>query len=102
MEASNHIIQIKPWEDNDLDLLFLINAPEMMQHLGGPESKEQILKRHKRYLELGNRGRMFSIKLLPELDPVGWVLWIIGKLLGIMKVYMKLDGAFYPLIKGKE
>ncbi|KZR56902.1 GNAT family N-acetyltransferase [Pseudobacillus badius] len=73
MEASNHIIQIKPWEDNDLDLLFLINAPEMMQHLGGPESKEQILQRHKRYLELGNRGRMFSIKLLPELQPAGSV-----------------------------
>ncbi|WML56086.1 GNAT family N-acetyltransferase [Neobacillus sp. PS2-9] len=69
MEASNYIIQIKPWEDNDLDLLFLINAPEMMQHLGGPESKEQILNRHKRYLQLGNRGRMFSIKLLPELEP---------------------------------
>ncbi|MDN3015682.1 GNAT family N-acetyltransferase [Paenibacillus sp. BSR1-1] len=73
MEASNHIIQIKPWEDNDLDLLFFINTPEMMQHLGGPESKEQILHRHKRYLELGNRGRMFSIKLLPELEPVGSV-----------------------------
>lgn len=73
MEGSNHIIQIKPWEDNDLDLLFLINAPEMMQHLGGPESKDQILKRHKRYLELGNRGRMFSIKLLPELETVGSV-----------------------------
>ncbi|WP_420491576.1 GNAT family N-acetyltransferase [Neobacillus drentensis] len=73
MEASNHIIQIKPWEDNNLDLLFRINAPEMMQHLGGPESKEQILKRHKRYLELGNRGRMFSIILLPELEPVGSV-----------------------------
>ncbi|MBS4214809.1 MULTISPECIES: GNAT family N-acetyltransferase [Neobacillus] len=73
MEASNHTIQIKPWEDNDLDLLFRINAPKMMQHLGGPESKEQILKRHKRYLELGNRGRMFSIILLPELESVGSV-----------------------------
>jgi RimJ/RimL family protein N-acetyltransferase len=73
LKASNHIIKIKPWEDNDLDLLFRINAPEMMQHLGGPESKEQILKRHKRYLELGNKGRMFSIILLPELEPVGSV-----------------------------
>lgn len=45
----------------------------MMQHLGGPESKKQILNRHKRYLELGNRGRMFSIKLSPELEPVGSV-----------------------------
>lgn len=73
MEVGNHIIQIKPWDDDDLDLLFRINAPEMMQHLGGPESKEQILKRHKRYLELGNKGRMFSIILLPDLEPVGSV-----------------------------
>ncbi|PFN79250.1 GNAT family N-acetyltransferase [Bacillus sp. AFS076308] len=73
MEANNHIIQIKPWEDNDLDLLFRINAPEMMQYLGGPESKEQILNRHKRYLDLGKRGRMFSIILLPELETVGSV-----------------------------
>lgn len=73
MEAGNHIIQIKPWENDGLDLLFRINAPEMMQHLGGPESKEQILKRHKRYLELGNKGRMFSIILLPDLEPVGSV-----------------------------
>ncbi|WP_251028596.1 hypothetical protein [Bacillus sp. ISL-18] len=73
MSTSNNIIQIMPWEDNNLDLLFRLNAPEMMQHLGGSESKEQILKRHKRYLELGNRGRMFSIILSPKLEPVGSV-----------------------------
>ena len=73
METSNPIIQIKPWKDDDLDLLFRINAPEMMQLLGGPESKEKILKRHKQYLELGNKGRMFSIILLPDLEPVGSV-----------------------------
>lgn len=73
LERSNHIIQIKPWEDKDLDLLFRINVPEMMQHLGGPESKDQILKRHKRYLDLCNRGCMFSITLLPELEAVGSV-----------------------------
>ncbi|MFP5112991.1 GNAT family N-acetyltransferase [Bacillaceae bacterium C204] len=73
MEASNRIIQIKPWEDKDLDILFRLNAPEMMQHLGGPESDKQILKRHKRYLELSDRGCMFSIILLPEREPVGSV-----------------------------
>lgn len=86
-EASHNIIQIKPWEDNDLDLLFRINAPEMMQHLRGPVNKEQILKRHKRYLELGNRGQMFSIILLPELEPVGSVgFW---QTTWNMEVYMK-------------
>ena len=73
MEVGNHIIQIKPWDQDDLDLLFSINSPEMTQHLGGPESKEKILKRHKRYLELGNKGRMFSIILLPDLESVGSV-----------------------------
>ncbi|MGE7602969.1 GNAT family N-acetyltransferase [Peribacillus sp. NPDC097675] len=73
METNNPIIQIKPWEEDDLDLLFRINAPEMMQLLGGPESNEKVLKRHKRYLELGNKGRMFSIILLPDLEPVGSV-----------------------------
>lgn len=71
-EQSNYI-KIKPWEDDDLDLLFRINSPEMMKHLGGSEGKEQILKRHKRYLELGNKGRMYSITLLPELEKVGSV-----------------------------
>ncbi|KKI91095.1 GCN5 family acetyltransferase [Bacillus sp. SA1-12] len=73
MKASNSTVQIKPWEEKDLDLLFRLNVPEMMQHLGGPESKEQILKRHKRYLELSDRGRMFSIILFPELVQVGSV-----------------------------
>lgn len=72
-EQSTHSIQIRPWEDKDLDLLFRINSPEMMQHLGGSESREQILKRHKRYLELGSRGCMFSIILLPELEQAGSV-----------------------------
>ena len=71
--SKNHVIQIKPWEYKDLDLLFRINAPEMMEHLGGSESKEQILKRHKRYLELGSKGCMFSITLLPKLEAVGSV-----------------------------
>ncbi|EEM02704.1 hypothetical protein CN568_27970 [Bacillus pseudomycoides] len=72
LERSNHIIQIKPWEDKDLDLLVRINTPVMMQHLGGPENEEQILKQHKRYLELVSRGCMFSIlsfsdrRLLPQ------------------------------------
>ncbi|MEK5175632.1 GNAT family N-acetyltransferase [Heyndrickxia sp. FSL W8-0496] len=73
MEASNQIIQIKPWAEEDLTLLFQINSPEMMQHLGGPESEEQILKRHNRYLELGDRGRMFSVIVLPEYEHVGSV-----------------------------
>ncbi|MGE8203815.1 GNAT family N-acetyltransferase [Heyndrickxia sp. NPDC080065] len=74
MERKNDVkIKIKPWENADLDLLFRLNAPEMMEHLGGSESEEQILSRHKRYLEIGSRGQMFSILQLPNLEPVGSV-----------------------------
>jgi RimJ/RimL family protein N-acetyltransferase len=68
-------VRIEPWADADLALLRLMNAPEMMEHLGGPETEEQILARHKRYVEIGGRGtgRMFSIVLLPELETIGSV-----------------------------
>jgi hypothetical protein len=66
-------VRIKPWADADLDLLYRLNAPEMLEHLGGPETEEQILARHKRYMEIGGKGtgRMFTIVLLPELETVG-------------------------------
>ncbi|WP_430177297.1 GNAT family N-acetyltransferase [Peribacillus simplex] len=66
-------IEIKPWEDKDLALLFQQNAPEMMEHLGGPENNEQILKRHQRYLQIGDKGCMFSIIPFPEAEAVGSV-----------------------------
>ncbi|WP_312473510.1 GNAT family N-acetyltransferase [Neobacillus sp.] len=68
-------VRIEPWGDADLALLRLINAPEMMEHLGGSETEEQILDRHKRYLEIGGRGtgRMFRIVLLSSLETVGSV-----------------------------
>ncbi|MET1180491.1 GNAT family N-acetyltransferase [Peribacillus simplex] len=66
-------VEIKPWEDTDLALLFQLNAPEMMEHLGGTENNEQILKRHQRYLQIGDKGCMFSINLFPEAEAAGSV-----------------------------
>ncbi len=66
-------IKLEPWSDADLGLLRLLNAPEMTEHLGGPETEEKILARHKRYLEIEGRGtgRMYAIVMLPERKPVG-------------------------------
>ncbi|NOU65248.1 GNAT family N-acetyltransferase [Paenibacillus sp. LMG 31461] len=66
-------VTIEPWSESDLELLRLINAPEMMEDLGGPETDEQLRIRHKRYLEISEKGKghMFSIVLLPNLEAVG-------------------------------
>ncbi|MDR6553835.1 GNAT family N-acetyltransferase [Paenibacillus qinlingensis] len=71
MNASQVIIV--PWSESDFELLRLSNAPEMMEHLGGPETEEQLRTRHNRYLTLRERekGHMFSIVMLPNRETVG-------------------------------
>jgi RimJ/RimL family protein N-acetyltransferase len=63
-------VRLVGWSDADLKLLQRANTPEMKQHLGGPETDEQILARHQRYLRLAT-GRMFRIELLPSGEPAG-------------------------------
>lgn len=74
-QATAQQVQIEPWAARDHNLLRLINAPEMTEHLGGPETEEQVLARHKRYVAIGETGtgRMFRIVLLPEREAVGSV-----------------------------
>jgi hypothetical protein len=46
-------VLLQAWPEADLPLLErLLGDPDMMTHLGGPESPEQILQRHQRYLRL--------------------------------------------------
>ena len=45
-----------PWTEEDFPLLVRLNAPEMTEHLGGPESEENLEKRHKRYVAAASSG----------------------------------------------
>ena len=45
-----------PWTEDDLPLLVRLNAPEMTEHLGGPETEEQVLVRHERYVAGARSG----------------------------------------------
>lgn len=75
--ASASAIRIEPWSEDDFELLRAANAPELMDHLGGPETEEQLLKRHRRYVDLSadrtGRGRMFRIVLLAGGEAAGTV-----------------------------
>ncbi|MGN7454173.1 hypothetical protein ACTHPH_05045 [Paenibacillus pasadenensis] len=54
------------WDEGDLGLLRQLNSAEMTVHFGGPETEGKILARHKRYIEIAQKGtgRMFKILLL--------------------------------------
>lgn len=68
-------VRIEPWGQEDLALLRRTNAPEMMTHLGGPETEEQVHARHRRYLLQGGEsgGGMFRIVLPTTGEPVGTI-----------------------------
>lgn len=71
-------VRIEPWTEDDLDILRRANAPEMMTYLGGPETDEQVVARHERYVSLNDRdtGQMFRIVFLPDGIAVGGIgLW---------------------------
>ncbi|MFD4634219.1 GNAT family N-acetyltransferase [Streptomyces sp. NPDC058284] len=60
-------MRLEPWpEDEGRALLLRLNAPEMTDHLGGPETEGKLADRHRRYLALDGRdgkGQMFRITL---------------------------------------
>jgi RimJ/RimL family protein N-acetyltransferase len=57
-------VRLEPWGEGDLPLLErLLGDQEMTEHLGGPESREQLVARQARYerLRRPGEGRMFKI-----------------------------------------
>ncbi|WP_328957318.1 GNAT family N-acetyltransferase [Kitasatospora purpeofusca] len=66
-------LRLEPWTDADLGLLRLINTPEMRRHVGGPESEERMLVRHRRYLDFvpAGIGCMYRVVLETEDGPEG-------------------------------
>jgi RimJ/RimL family protein N-acetyltransferase len=66
-------VGIEPWREEDLDLLHRMNTPGMTEHLGGVESEERLLARHRLFLRINREGlgRRFAVVLLPERQVVG-------------------------------
>jgi RimJ/RimL family protein N-acetyltransferase len=65
-------VQLQPWSEEDLPLLEkLLGDPAMMTYLGGPESQEQILRRHQRYIRLPADGTDHMFKIVWEPDGAG-------------------------------
>lgn len=56
-------VRLRPWSQGDFRILERTNSAEMTEHLGGPESPEQLARRHERYLRVdGDAGRMYVVE----------------------------------------
>lgn len=63
-----------PWSDGDRWVIErFLSDPEMMEHLGGAQSPEQILDAHVRYLDTGRSGTggMFTVVVRSDRQVVG-------------------------------
>jgi RimJ/RimL family protein N-acetyltransferase len=69
-------VRLRDWSEDDLPLLQqTMGDPAMTEHLGGPESAEQLARRHERYLALAGsgKGHMLVIEIPSASAPVGSV-----------------------------
>ena len=63
-------VELQPWSTGDLSLLQELNAPEMKQHIGGPETADQLIDRQAQFEAPGSR--QFRIVVAGS-EPAGWV-----------------------------
>jgi RimJ/RimL family protein N-acetyltransferase len=71
-------VRIEPWGKADLPLLEkLLGDPAMTEHLGGPESPEQLATRQTRLERLAESGQGRCFKIVDEAtgEPVGSVTY---------------------------
>jgi RimJ/RimL family protein N-acetyltransferase len=60
------LIRLERWTDVDFPLLVRLNSPEMTEHLGGPETDEQLRQRHEKYVRLADSTEAFIFKVVLE------------------------------------
>ncbi len=68
-QAAGMDLHLEPWSESALGLLREINTPRMRRHVGGAESEEALLARHRRYLAMPEtgRGQMFAVLVGDEM-----------------------------------
>jgi len=66
-------IRLERWSEPDRPLLERLNAPEMTEHLGGPEAPDALERRHRRYAENADSDSVYIFRIMGGADriPVG-------------------------------
>ncbi|MEU1971901.1 GNAT family N-acetyltransferase [Microbacterium sp. NPDC019599] len=68
-------VTLRRWSTEDLPVLERANTPEMTKHLGGPETAEQVVARHARYLRLWEAGDAHMFRIDVDGEPAGAIGW---------------------------
>ncbi|HEY4023473.1 MAG TPA: GNAT family N-acetyltransferase [Pseudonocardiaceae bacterium] len=66
-------MRLQAWSEDAFDVLRRANTPEMMTHLGGPESEEKLADRQRRYLALDEPGAGQMFVITADGEPAGVV-----------------------------
>jgi RimJ/RimL family protein N-acetyltransferase len=63
-DSDTRRVRLEPWGEGDFWVLQRNNTPEMTEHLGGPETAEQLVARHRRYVDqVPGRGQIYRVTL---------------------------------------
>jgi RimJ/RimL family protein N-acetyltransferase len=66
---------LEPWSEAAFELLRRINTPQMRRYVGGPESEEALLARHRRYLAMPETGRGCMYAIMADGEAVGSIAY---------------------------
>jgi RimJ/RimL family protein N-acetyltransferase len=66
-------VMLRRWSTEDLPLLEAVNTAKMTQHLGGPETDEEVRERHARYLRLNDTDDAWMFRIEVDGEPAGGI-----------------------------
>lgn len=64
-------LSLRRWAVDDLDLLRRANTADMTAHLNGPETEEQVIARHERYLRIQESDEAWMFVVADGALPLG-------------------------------
>lgn len=67
------VVTLEPWAPHHLSLLVEANTAAMTRYLGGPESDEEIHRRHERYLRQTASGEIQMFAIQADGEPAGGI-----------------------------
>jgi RimJ/RimL family protein N-acetyltransferase len=65
------VVTLTPWAAQHFPLLVEANTPAMTQYLGGPESDEDVRRRHQRYLRSSTSNDTWMFAIEADGQPAG-------------------------------